>query len=292
MSSNGISSRRAWKGPRRPLAWLGDPDRFKATQVRGLVNGHGWHERSSVRRMKRVIVLSGVTVVAILCLAVGGRQIARSRTFQFFSRPVARVTTTDSVVALTFDDGPTTARVDSILEMLSARRVRATFFLIGNEIASAPAAARALVAAGHEIGNHTSTHAHMIFRTTGTYRAEITRTDSLLRAAGAREPIFFRPPYCYKLIGLPYVLWRMGRTTVTWDVEPESFAAVVRTPDGIVRHVLSRVRPGSIILLHPWYPGGVTTRAAIPVLIDSLRARGYAIETVSGLLAHEKHHER
>ena len=242
--------------------------------------------------MRRAIAVTAVIVVMILGVAAAGRQIARSRTFQFFSRPVARVATTDSVVALTFDDGPTTARVDSLLEMLSARRVKATFFLIGNEIAAAPAAARALVAAGHEIGNHTYTHDHMIFRTTGTYRAEITRTDSLLRDAGARDPIFFRPPYCYKLIGLPYVLWRMGRTTVTWDIEPESFPAVARTSDGIVRHALSRVRPGSIILLHPWYPSGAATRAAVPVLIDSLRARGYSIETVSGLLAHEKRHDR
>lgn len=234
----------------------------------------------------------GVIVLAILCLAAAGRQVARSRTFQFFSRPVASVATTDSVVALTFDDGPTAARVDSLLAMLSARRVKATFFLIGNEIASAPNAARALANAGHELGNHTYTHDHMIFRTTGSYRAEVTRTDSLLRAAGARDPIFFRPPYCYKLIGLPYVLWRMGRTTVTWDIEPESFPAVVHTSDDIVRHVLSRVRPGSIILLHPWYPSGTTTRAAVPVLIDSLRARGYSIETVSGLLAHEKRHDR
>jgi peptidoglycan/xylan/chitin deacetylase (PgdA/CDA1 family) len=241
--------------------------------------------------MKRVIAVVGV-IVAVLCVAVAGRQIARSRTFQFFARPVARVATTDSVVALTFDDGPTTARVDSLLEMLNARRVKATFFLIGNDIASAPGAARALVAAGHEIGNHTYTHHHMIFRTTGTYHAEILRTDSLLRAAGARDPIFFRPPYCYKLIGLPYVLWRMGRTTVTWDIEPESYPAVARTSDGIVRHVMSRVRPGSIILLHPWYAAGATTRAAVPALIDSLRARGYSIETVSGLLAHQQRHDR
>jgi peptidoglycan-N-acetylglucosamine deacetylase len=242
--------------------------------------------------MKRAIVIAGAIVVATLCLAVLGRQIARSRTFQFFSNPVARVTTTDSVVALTFDDGPTTTRADSILEILRSRGVYATFFLIGNDIASAPAAAQALVAAGHEVGNHTYTHEHMIFRTPGRYRTEITRTDSLLRAAGARDPIFFRPPFCYKLIGLPYVLWRMGRTTVTWDIEPESFPADAKTPDAIVRHVLSRVRPGSIILLHPWYQSGAATRAAIPVVIDSLRARGYAIQTVTRLLAHDSRQQR
>ena len=241
--------------------------------------------------MRRALVVLGITVVTIAIAAVGVRALARSRTVQLFADPVARVVTTDSVVAITFDDGPTAARVDSLLGILRSRDLHATFFLIGGSIASAPAAARALVAAGHELGNHTYTHHHMIFRTLGTYREEVARTDSLLRAAGARGPIYFRPPYGFKLFGLPYVLWRAQRPTITWDIEPESYPAVVQTSDGIVRHVLSRVRPGSIILLHPWYASGRTTRAAIPVLIDSLRARGYQLMTVGELLTHHQRHD-
>jgi peptidoglycan-N-acetylglucosamine deacetylase len=237
--------------------------------------------------VKRSVLTAGV--MAVVLLAAGLRALARSRTFQLFSRPVSRVETSDSVVALTFDDGPTDARVDTVLRILQSRNVRSTFFLIGGSIASAPAAARALAASGHELGNHTFTHRHMVFRTVGTYRDEIARTDSLLRAAGARDPIFFRPPYGYKLLGLPYVLWRMGRTTATWDIEPESYPQVAKSTDRIVRHVLDRVRPGSIILLHPWYPSGAPTRAAIPILIDSLRARGYKVATVGELLAARRH---
>ena len=237
--------------------------------------------------MKRSVVTAGV--IAIVLLAAGLRALARSRTLQLFSRPVSRVETSDSVVALTFDDGPTDARVDSVLRILQSRNVRSTFFLIGGAIASAPAAAHALAASGHELGNHTFTHRHMVFRTMATYRDEIVRTDSLLRAAGAHDPIFFRPPYGYKLFGLPYVLSRMGRTTVTWDIEPESHPDIARSRDRIIRYVLDRVRPGSIILLHPWYPSGAPTRAAVPILIDSLRARGYEIATVRELLASRRH---
>jgi len=233
-------------------------------------------------------VVSGVAAIAVLAAALGLRALARSRTYQLFGRPISRVVTSDSVVALTFDDGPTDARVDSVLRILESRNVRATFFLIGGAIASAPGAARAIAASGHELGNHTYTHRHMVFKTVGTYRGEVERTDSLLRAAGARDPIFFRPPYGYKLIGLPYVLWRTSRTTVTWDVEPESYPQVARSADRIVRHVLDRVHPGSIILLHPWYPAGAPTRAALPVLIDSLRARGYRIATVNELISRRR----
>ena len=234
---------------------------------------------------RRVAVVSCVAAIAALTAALGLRALARSRTYQLFGRPISRVPTSDSVVALTFDDGPTDARVDTVLRILESRNVRATFFLIGGSIASAPSAAHAIAAGGHELGNHTYTHRHMIFKTVGTYRGEVERTDSLLRAAGARDPIFFRPPYGYKLVGLPYVLWRTGRTTVTWDIEPESYPQVAKTADGIVRHVLDRVRPGSIVLLHPWYSTGAPTRAALPVLIDSLRARGYRTATVGELIA-------
>jgi len=226
-----------------------------------------------------------IGVAGALLLAAGLRILARSRSYQLFSRPVSRVETSDSVVALTFDDGPTEARADSLLRLLRSRGVRATFFLIGGDIRTSPGAARALAADGHELGNHTYTHNHMVFKTPATYRSEVARTDSLLRAAGARDPIFFRPPYGYKLIGLPSLLWRTGRTTVTWDIEPESYPDVARSADRIVRHVLDRVRPGSIILLHPWYASGAPTRAALPTLIDSLRARGYIIATVGELLS-------
>jgi peptidoglycan/xylan/chitin deacetylase (PgdA/CDA1 family) len=69
-----------------------------------------------------------------------------------------------------------------------------------------------------------------------------------------------------------------------WDVEPDSYADVAATPDGIVRHVLSRVKPGSIILLHPWYASRATSLAAVGPLVDSLRARGFQVVPVRELL--------
>jgi peptidoglycan/xylan/chitin deacetylase (PgdA/CDA1 family) len=235
--------------------------------------------------MKRVLAIVAATVVVLVFLVFGLRTLARSRTVQLFSAPVARVATTDSVVALTFDDGPTEQLADSLIQVLGSRDVRATFFVIGSEVEKSPDAARALVAAGHELGNHSYTHRRMILRRPSDLRDELERADSLLRAVGVSGPIYFRPPYSYKLVMLPYVLWRTGRTTVTWDVEPDSYPEVAATPEGIVSHVLERVRPGSIILLHPWYPSRATSLAAVPMVIDSLRSRGYRFATVGGILA-------
>ena len=235
--------------------------------------------------MKRRTLLRVLAVVVVLCGALAAlRSLARSRSVQVFGRLIDRVDTQERRVALTFDDGPTPAAIDTILAALSERRIRATFFVNGASAAAAPGLADRLVRAGHELGNHSWSHERMILRSQQFYRDEVTRTDSLIRAAGHQGPVYFRPPYGYKLFGLPWLLQRTGRTTVTWDIEPDSHPEVAATVDGIVRHVLERARPGSIILLHPWFRSRATSRDAVGPLIDSLQARGYRVGTVRDLI--------
>ena len=233
---------------------------------------------------RRTLLVAGGAALAALAALYGARALARSRTTQLFGGLVSRAETPERRVALTFDDGPTPAVLDSVLGALERRGVRATFFVTGRELADAPEAGRRLVAAGHELGNHTWSHRRMALVSPATVRAEVEPTDSAIRRAGHRGPIHFRPPYGYKLAVLPWHLRRTGRTTVTWDVEPDSYADVAATPEGIVRHVLERVRPGSIILLHVWYPSRRTSLAAVGPIVDSLRARGYAVGPVRELL--------
>jgi len=214
----------------------------------------------------------------------GLRALSRARTHQLFGTLIAHAPTTERRVALTFDDGPTPERIDTLLSILGARRVHATFFVTGRELAASPDAGRRLVAAGHELGNHTYSHRRMVMVSPAGVRAEIEPTDSLIRAAGHRDAIYFRPPFGHKLFALPWYLARHDRTTITWDVEPDSYPEVAATPEGIVRHVLARVRPGSIILLHPWYASRATSLAAVGPLIDSLHARGYQVGPVRDLV--------
>ena len=91
---------------------------------------------------------------------------------------------------------------------------------------------------------------------------------------------------------LPYYLSRAGRTTVTWDVEPDSYPEVAADSDKIAEHVLTRARPGSIIILHVMYPSRAESLKAVPKIVEGLKARGYDFKTVSELLAAEENDGR
>ena len=224
-------------------------------------------------------------VVLFAAAALGVRALIRSRRVQLLGRLVVRVETNKPLVALTFDDGPAPEAVDALLTTLSAHHAYATFFVVGGALAQAPSIGQTLVAAGHGLGNHTYSHRSMLLVSPRDIRDEIERTDSLIRLAGQAGAIYFRPPYSHKLIGLPYFLWRTHRTTVTQDIEPETSLSASATPAEIVGYTMSRVRPGSIILLHVWYPSRRSSREAVPLLLDSLTAHGYCIVAVRTLLA-------
>lgn len=224
-------------------------------------------------------------MLTLAVLAVGAWEVSRSRTFQFFGGLVTRVDTGEPVVALTFDDGPTPAGTDAILPLLDSLRVPATFFVTGRELAAHPALGHRLVAAGHALGNHSYSHQRMVLRSPSFVRREVERTDRLIRAAGWRGAISFRPPYGKRLLVLPWFLHRTGRTTVLWDVEPDSDPAVGPSAEEIAADAVRRVRPGSIVLLHVMYQSRAESRRAVPLIVDGLRARGYRFVTVPRLLA-------
>lgn len=230
-------------------------------------------------------VVVGVVVVLGL-LGWGGWKLCRSRTWQVMGEFYPRVNTTENVVALTFDDGPT-AQTDTVLALLRRLDVKATFFLMGVDLERHPTEGPKLVAAGHQLGNHTYSHPVMIGKSQAFIRREIETTDSLIRQVGYRGDILFRPPFGKRLFGLPFYLRQTHRKTILWDVEPESFDTVARNSAAITQHVLAHTRPGSIILLHVMYKGDASI-AAIRGIVTGLRQRGYQFKTVSELLTYQR----
>ena len=182
-------------------------------------------------------------------------------------------------VALTFDDGPGlyTGRILRTLERL---RARATFFLVGRQVAGRARLVREELAGGNELGNHTWNHS------SADAHGELGFTSALIRRVTGFEPCLFRAPYGDERRVLVRNARRLGMTTVGWDVDPRDWARPGAAE--IAKRVVGAAHPGAIVVMHDG--GGVRaeTAAALPRIIRGLRRRGYRLATVSELLAPAK----
>jgi peptidoglycan-N-acetylglucosamine deacetylase len=228
----------------------------------------------------RLVLLMPVAAALVLAAAY---VVMNARTFQVAGDLVHRIDTREAVVALTFDDGPTPTHTDEIRALLRAKGVRATFFVTGDALKAHPELGAALVADGHELGNHSFSHRRLLFTSSKVIRWEIDETDRLIRQAGSTGPILFRSPYGKKLLLLPLFLWQTERPNILWDIEPDSEPSA--NAEQMVAEVARNARPGSIILLHVMNPARVETRTAVPDIIVALREQGYRFVTMSELLA-------
>ena len=183
-------------------------------------------------------------------------------------------------VALSFDDGPSGANTEALLDMLGERDVRATFFLCGYRIEAYPDLCGQLARAGHELGVHGYSHGCFDAMDPGELREELSRTAALLRENAEVSPALVRPP-CGALNGRVCDAAReAGMAVILWSVDPEDWRC--RDPDAVVRRVCGQVHDGSVILLHDMYPSSVEAAGRI---IDRLRAEGYEFLPVSELAA-------
>jgi chitin deacetylase len=237
-----------------------------------------------VTTKNRLIILLVVPAIIIASVIIGF-QISKSRTFQFFGEIIPRVKTEQKIVALTFDDGPIPGSTEEVLLILDEAGVKATFFVTGAELEQNPDQGRQIIAAGHELGNHSYSHTRMFLKSPAFIKTEIERTDELIREAGSQGQIHFRPPFGKKLFVLPYYLARKSKKSIMWDVEPDSYPEIGRDANKIVEHVLANTKPGSIILLHVMYPNRLESLKAVKGIIAGLKNEGYTFKTVSELLA-------
>lgn len=232
----------------------------------------------------RWIRTAAIATVALLLLLYALFEISRATCFQLVGAPVCRIDTQEKIVALSFDDGPTPSGVDAVLPVLAKYEARATFFLIGSDMEKNPGQGRRLLAAGHELGNHSYSHGRMWGLFPDGYEAEIRRIDALLRREGA-EPRFFRPPYGKRLTGLPIAVERTGHRIIMWSFEDPMSE---KDPRAYADRVLAQVKPGAVIIMHVMYKSGQTARDALPLILEGLKARGYRAVTVGEALALEK----
>ena len=138
-----------------------------------------------------------------------------------------------------------------------------------------PEVIRDFVAEGHEIGNHSLTHADLRALPPAAQRFEIAEANRILRTMGA-DPVLFRPPYGRYTNAMLAITRDENMSPVLWNVDTRDWQ--VRDPDKIVHHVKTSAGTGSVILLHSTY---ASTAAALPRVITELRAKGCNFVTLS-----------
>ncbi|GAA4242839.1 polysaccharide deacetylase family protein [Actinomadura meridiana] len=180
-------------------------------------------------------------------------------------------------LALTFDDGPAES-TGELLGILASRNVKATFFLIGENAAKYPELVRRELQGGHEVADHSYTHADLGRAPRKKILSELTRTQDAIRRASGFTPVMLRPPYGSTSKRLTEITRNMGLAQVMWTVDPADWEH--RDTKYVERRVLKSAKPGAIVLMHDIHP---TTVRAVPKIIDGLAAQGYVFVTVSEL---------
>ncbi len=196
---------------------------------------------------------------------------------------LSQARTRAKVIALTFDDGPDPALTPRVLAILRRYRVHATFFEEGQRVAACPGLARAVVADGHGIGNHTLTHPYLTRRSRAQIQREIEGCDARLADVLRLRTHLFRPPRGQWNPTIFREARHDGDRIILWTVALEHHEA--RTPRAMALRALRLIQPGGIVLLHDGGPPSrEATLKALPLLLDGLRARGYRCVTVPELL--------
>jgi peptidoglycan/xylan/chitin deacetylase (PgdA/CDA1 family) len=177
-------------------------------------------------------------------------------------------------VALTIDDGPDPEWTPKILALLQRLDIQATFCVIGRQAAARPDLVAAVAGAGHHVANHTYTHRFLATATPAQIRSEMSRaTDAITAATGGRRPILFRAPGGEWTRAVLAECAAEGMRPLGWSVDPRDWSRPGTT--SIVRTLLGKTVPGSIILEHDGGGNRAQTLQALTVALPRLLDTGF-----------------
>lgn len=184
-------------------------------------------------------------------------------------------------IALTFDDGPSAKLTPKLLDLLGAHHIKATFFVIGQNVADHPEIVARAAREGHEIGNHSWSHPAFGKMSDEAVRRELQKTDEAIRSATGNRPALLRPPYgSITARQKKWINEEFGYKIIMWDVDPLDWKRP--GPMAVTNRIVRNTRAGSIVLSHDIHPG---TIEAMPAAIDQLQAKGFKFVTVSELIS-------
>src|SRR6266516_375191 len=234
----------------------------------------------------RLLLSCSVALITAHCLRAEPTPVAQEAEKNGRNAPAESNITFNSVhlvgpyIAMTFDDGPSATLTPKVLDLLAAHHIKATFFVIGENVAEHPEIVARAAREGHEIANHSWSHPNFGKTSDETVRRQLQQTDDAIRNATGKRPTLMRPPY--GSITAREKRWihdEFGYQIILWDVDPYDWK---RPGPAVVRNrILKETQPGSIVLSHDIHPG---TIEAMPSTFDALEAKGFKFVTVSELI--------
>jgi peptidoglycan-N-acetylglucosamine deacetylase len=196
-----------------------------------------------------------------------------------FLKSICRINTAEKVVFLSFDDGPSEKYTPLILKTLKEKKIQALFFCIGRYAELFPELIQKLSLEGHKIGNHTYNHKwENAFNIPAKIVSEIETTSIILNKISGQEIGLFRPPFGITNPFVAKAVNTLEMQSVGWDIR--SFDTVIKDPAKLIHRICSRLRPGSIILLHD---NREITSLVLGELIDTIYKQGYKILPFPGI---------
>lgn len=215
-------------------------------------------------------------LVALLLMALAVDSVTRPSS-SWFIHTVSHGSRGGSKVALTFDDGPDPEVTPAVLDELKRHGAKATFFVIGQELAAHPDLGRRIVAEGHLLANHSWQHSYLQnFRLREWQRQEIERAEHAIESVTGRPSTrLYRPPVGMKTGDQARAIGALGLKVVAWSVHSRD--TVDPDPQSMARRVLRNIRGGDVVLLHDGdrVPGKRKSCApAVRLILEGLRAKG------------------
>ena len=187
-------------------------------------------------------------------------------------------------VYLTFDDGPIPEVTPRVLAILDKYQVKATFFMVGENIDKHPEVFQQVVQAGHSIGNHTYNHLKGWRTSHEEYMANVAKWEKAVMRHmlnGHLAPVLnrFRPPYGKAWFWQRYALHKRGYRLIYWDILTRDYDASV-TPEEMLANIQRNTRPGSIINFHDSLKSNERMLTVLPQAIEWLQAQGYTLKAL------------
>jgi peptidoglycan-N-acetylglucosamine deacetylase len=196
------------------------------------------------------------------------------------TRPGAAV---GRAIALTFDDGPLPGSTERVLAVLRKFKIKATFFMVGQQVRRHPALVRAVLADGNQVGSHSWSHKKLGTASQRTVAYEIQAGQQAIHKAAGIWPAWFRPPYG-SVSRIVHAEAAAAKTKlILWDVDPEDWRRPSATV--IANRVVNAAKPGAVVLMHDGGGDRRNTADALAMIIPRLQAQGYRFVTLDQLFA-------